>query len=190
MSEIGIEAPPTSRVKLRAAAESIRELLQYQEPHLPVLEILELSLGAIAPGFTYDYVPETIMADHGVEALTCLGSKVIFIPEETMDLASMGDGRARFTVSHELAHAVLHGDVAIQLPRSSGPVPAYKNPEWQANYFSSEILAPVHIVNRCRSLGELMSECGISRVCAEVRIQQLVDQGLLDEESPLWDWLP
>ena len=64
-------------------------------------------------------------------------------------------GRARFTGSHEAVHALLHlrqltarlespGGGAARLHRRSD-VPAYRDPEWQANRGAAALLMPARV---------------------------------------------
>lgn len=77
--------------------------------------------------------------------------------DEGVYLGLLGEnGRDRFTVAHEIGHAHLHGPYyrgimrgrrrAIVLQRSQ--VPAYQNPERQADVYASEFLMPSPLVAR------------------------------------------
>lgn len=61
--------------------------------------------------------------------------------------------RDRFTAAHECGHAVLHfsqvrqklSDNSLHLHRR-GSIPAYRDPEWQANAFAAALLMPRHVI--------------------------------------------
>ncbi len=77
--------------------------------------------------------------------------RVVLIDEATYRAAVEGDGRSRFTMIHEAFHSIHHSPQilrAINDQRGSlrryrkNQVPAYMDPEWQANTFASAFLMP------------------------------------------------
>jgi Zn-dependent peptidase ImmA (M78 family) len=79
----------------------------------------------------------------------------VFISEDTYLRLLRADGRARFTTVHEIGHAILHrphlrslrvmarlGANASLFRRLAVEVPAFRDPEWQANNFASRVLVP------------------------------------------------
>jgi hypothetical protein len=75
-------------------------------------------------------------------------------PKERDEIREMRMGRARFTVAHEIGHVIMHapwlravlqdGKNVLKLNRSS--IPAYLDPECQANAFASALLMPTTLV--------------------------------------------
>ena len=49
-------------------------------------------------------------------------------------------------MAHELGHLLLHRVETITLAREDGDIPPYKDPEWQANAFAGELLAPYEYI--------------------------------------------
>ena len=49
-----------------------------------------------------------------------------------------------------------------------GEVPAYMNPEWQANVFAGELMAPYDLV-KDMSVIDIANRCGMSISAAEVQ---------------------
>lgn len=94
--------------------------------------------------------------------------------------------RARFSVCHELGHAVLHPNIVIQkasmphvkpsLQRVRTEHPSYEDTEWQANAFAAAMLMPAKGLDRLmRQHGqltesELQMVYGVSLQAAEIRL--------------------
>jgi hypothetical protein len=114
----------------------------------PVQEFLELKLSKIG----YDY--EIAELPHGKEAETDFQEKVIRISVSTYEALCRNEGRARFTVMHEIGHAILHDKYFRGIIRKERPniilnrkkIPAYKDPECQANVFASSALMPTKFI--------------------------------------------
>jgi predicted metalloprotease len=76
------------------------------------------------------------------------------LSEQTYGLLLDGHVRAKYTVAHELGHAILHTEQLIRLASLSrksqaalhrdnrGDHPAYLDTEWQANAFAGSLLMP------------------------------------------------
>ena len=80
----------------------------------------------------------------------------LLLSEESYQMLRGGNPRGKYTVSHELGHAVLHTDALIRLAelnvssraafhRGKADHPAYFDTEWQANVFGGAL--------RCRLSG-------------------------------------
>lgn len=101
----------------------------------------------------------------------------ICIPESIyLNATSVKRLRARFTITHELAHVLLHSDKQTTLYRDKmGDVDPiynkYVDPEWQADELAAEILAPV---NECIGLStlEIMQKFEISKEAARIRFDR------------------
>lgn len=112
-------------------------------------------------------------------------AQLIMAPDVFEGMLS-GDGRARFTGAHEFLHAAHHArQLSTQLVdgKHSGlyrksSIPAYANPEWQANRFAAELLMPDEMVRiafeecggRPWKLAELF---GVSPRAMSIRLEQL-----------------
>ncbi|MCL1914983.1 MAG: ImmA/IrrE family metallo-endopeptidase [Eubacteriaceae bacterium] len=64
---------------------------------------------------------------------------LIRVREDVYHNAIKGDGRARFTLAHELGHLLMHSNGVIALARNES-IHKYMDPEWQANTFAGELL--------------------------------------------------
>lgn len=102
------------------------------------------------------------------EAHTDFEENIIILSPKTYDDLQKGMHRARFTMAHEIGHAVLHTDSirAARLVSASrkiagipkfrrGQFPAYVDPEWQANKFASSFLMPEQLLDWLASKGIL-----------------------------------
>jgi hypothetical protein len=109
-----------------------------------------------------------------------------------------GRPRHRFTGAHEVGHAVLHaGQLAAMQDSAKGAIalfrpndiPAYENPEWQANAFASSILMPASgvqaIISRNAWIGipyaamAIALRFRVSNEAAEIRIKNLLERKML-----------
>ena len=98
--------------------------------------------------------------------ITHTGKGIMQIREDTYDGAVGGNPRDRFTLSHELGHFLLHTPDRVSFAR--GEVPAYMDPEWQANTFAAELMAPYHLIC-CMSVKEIAEKCGMSNKAASIQ---------------------
>lgn len=131
----------------------------------------------------------------GLEGWTDVNAKTVFLASDVYDFLELDDGRARFSAMHESGHVVLHGtELNLNVSTSGGQtilarrgdVPAYQNPEWQANHFASAILMPQTMVlqvfestrgNREAQIKAIMAIFKVSWTAAEIRLNKL---GLLE----------
>ena len=129
------------------------------------------------------------------EAHTDFKENIIILSPGTYDALLKGMHRARFTLAHEIGHAVLH-TCSIKtacllsasrkssgtMPNSAdipkfrrGKFPAYMDPEWQANKFASLFLMPEDLLNWLANKGlltaqTLASYANVSEEAATYRI--------------------
>ena len=88
------------------------------------------------------------------------------IRSDVYEGAVKGNPRDRFTLCHELGHYLLHQPGCVSYAR--GKVPAYQDPEWQANTFAAELMAPRDLVANM-SIERIMKECGMSKQAATIQ---------------------
>lgn len=94
---------------------------------------------------------------------------VIKIREDVYDNATENDTRSRFTIGHEIGHFILHSDIySFQRVSSDLIIPKYKDPEWQANAFAGELLAPSYLIGD-RSVEKIMNDFCVSTDCANIQ---------------------
>ena len=101
--------------------------------------------------------------------ITDEGSKIIIVnPSDSL-------ARQRFTVAHELGHALLHNEGVH--PRSDVRLTKYKRLEAEANKFAAALLMPSeHVVmafNLGKNLEELAAIFGVSQTAMRIRLETL-----------------
>lgn len=178
----GVRVPPINIGQLRELATLFRDASRLKpEESFPVLYFLEHSLPKAIPGFDF------IIVDHlpdGNEACAypdgCLenpGGPFIELTTKVYDCAHKGNGRARFTVLHEISHVILHQKIAVHHRGARGAdLRPYENSEWQANQFAAELLMPLVSFSAHDSLEQFCSAMGISQKAAVLRGKQLVER--------------
>ncbi|SER00151.1 protein of unknown function [Virgibacillus subterraneus] len=166
-------AEPTSRKKIRQVVSIFRDTFGLVDDMLfPVVHFLEIGLSEINKKFNYEVVSIEEMPDD--YAVTYPEEHKIVIREDVYDRAVSGVARDRFTIAHEIGHYIMHRPDFIALARNDGKqkVPAYKDPEWQANTFAGELLAPPNIISGL-SASEISKKCGVSSAVAEIQLNNL-----------------
>lgn len=95
---------------------------------------------------------------------------LIKIREDVYERACDGQARDRMTIAHEVGHLFLHGQEKISLARLSNntAVPAYLDPEWQANAFAGELLAPYKYIKEL-SVSNIRDKYGVSITAASIQ---------------------
>ncbi|MBW1918511.1 MAG: ImmA/IrrE family metallo-endopeptidase [Deltaproteobacteria bacterium] len=155
------------------------ELLVKPAP-LPLDDFFEFKMKGLL-GYDYDINDLPL----GIEAAMDPQEKLVILSPETYDDLTDGLPRARFTVAHEIGHVVLHakflrhrlldGGNILKLHR--GDIPAFRDPECQANAFAAAFLMPTHHVDRMvrkgADIGALVETFGVSWESAEYRLKNL-----------------
>ena len=141
----------------------------------PVQDFLEFRLNELG----YDW---EIAELQGKEAETDFSEKIIRISPSTYNALCKNDGRARFTVMHEIGHVLLHNKYFRGIIRKENPniklqrsrIPSFRDPECQANVFAGAALMPTKIVKEMIKNGtdeyELSDLFGVSYSAACNRI--------------------
>lgn len=166
------EVPPMSRGDLRKIAQSLRNLLNVKTSYFPIIGLLE-SMDVLF-GIDYDYIDDKEWDKRygkHVHAQYDLDKKTIFIKESVYERANKNYGRDRFTIAHEISHAILISDNKVKFCRvdkNAEQIPLYKNPEWQADCLAGELLVPYSL---CRNMSEMqiVTECAVTRSAAHIQ---------------------
>jgi Zn-dependent peptidase ImmA (M78 family) len=164
-------ANPTSRNKIRSFTNVIREVVgMKEETYFPVVEFLELGIPQIYPSFSYEIVEFKHMKNE--YGLTYPEHNLIRIREDVYERAISGIPRDRFTVAHEIGHFFIHKPGTLSLARSLKveKIPPFKCPEWQANTFAGELLAPPQVI-KDMSAKEISLSCGVSLHVANIQLK-------------------
>lgn len=158
-----------SRKEIRQLVEVVRDAVELTEKrYFPVAEFLELVLTTIDENFEYEV--KTVEEMGSRYAVTYPEEKRIDIREDVYDRAADGNPRDRFTIAHEIGHYLMHSPSTVSFARDSGQrTPPYLDPEWQANTFAGELLAPPALIKGL-SVERVMEECGVSRKVAGIQL--------------------
>ncbi len=134
-------------------------------------------------GIEYQIV-EDYELPRGVEAACIPEKSLIQIRNTTYVDACRNDGRARFTIIHELGHLLLGHQRSLH--RDNGrKIEAFENSEWQANQYAAELLMPLTTIldEKFFTPWEIQCEFGVSRAAAEKRIRLLIKHGDLNKST-------
>lgn len=158
-----VSVTPMSRKNLREIANGFRAICGLEDRlYFPIVQFIEFVLPEL--GYDYEYVPVKEMGNaYGV---THTGMRVMKIREDVYERAINGNPRDRFTLCHELGHFLLHTPERVSFAR--GEVPAYMRPEWQANAFAGELMAPYRLVVNMMPQ-EIADKCGMSYTAAKIQ---------------------
>jgi hypothetical protein len=108
------------------------------------------------------------------------GVVTITVKRSVRDEAEMGVGRARMTLAHELAHAVMHhGPVLFRVVGAAGSTDlakeaAYESAEHQAKIFAAAFLVHEEDAARLSTAEEISIEFGVSLQAAEICFERLL----------------
>lgn len=197
---------PRSRRKIEQTAESlVQEIFGDDVGEMSSVPIDLLFLGGeehrklcAALGTSINFkslgksVPFDASTSQGVD-----GGLEIGIRRDVWRLIEKGDGRARFTLAHELGHAALHKDevfnggvvyrdgTSMASERLRPGMKIYESPEWQANTFASAFLMPTRAVEHWLSLkrmereesislAEFSAKFDVSYEAARIRVERLL----------------
>lgn len=165
-----VAVKPRSRSDIRKITMDIRKNLNLSKTfYLPVdaiLEVLACPFRGDEPLLNMEILPDEKMPSE--YALYAPEKKLIRIRESVYEGACNRSPRDRFTIAHELGHFFLHPQ-GCPLSRMNSPVPAYRDPEWQANTFASEFLMPHDLIHGM-SVEEVMRRCGTSKKAASIAL--------------------
>lgn len=194
------ETEARSHAEIAAAAEACArehfpDALRRGDP-IPVHELLDPEEASrLAGGVPVEVCAVPGLRDEAVCEATEDGLALRLRPD-IRERAIAGDGRARFTLAHELAHLVLHRtdlaralgrafrDVVTPTQKLPPGVPIYRSPEWQANVWAAAFLMPEASVrvflrrladeHRELDVVELAQHFQVSRDAAAIRLEKLL----------------
>ncbi|WP_277287666.1 ImmA/IrrE family metallo-endopeptidase [Veillonella montpellierensis] len=162
----GIKVSPRSLRDIRRIARNVREILGYEtDGRIDIVRLLEHRLGRI--GLEYEIKLASEMGSKHGE--TYLDQDKILIREDVYNNACKGSGRDRLTIAHEIGHFILHRASDISLARDTDEeVKPFEDPEWQANAFAGELLAPYEFV-KGKNVFDVSKIYGVSEKAASIQ---------------------
>ena len=168
---------PGFKVKPRSISNIERCAIQFlskREPYFDIGEFFEFNL---------DDIGYALRVSEGLkeEAVTIFSDMTIVISGKVYE--SIKQPRNRFTLGHELGHAILHTDElgmregAAARPINTANLKAYESSEWQANQFAGAILMPL---SKTRNLVNMLlrGECSY-----EYSLRKIADMFEVSSES-------
>lgn len=157
---------PMSRKSIRMYVHEFRKACGMEkEIFFPIVEFIEWVLPML--GFDFEIV--SVCEMEKAYGITYTGAKIMKIREDVYEGAINGNPRDRFTLCHELGHFLLHTPERVSFAR--GTIPVYMTPEWQANVFAGELMAPYDLV-RNMSKAEIADKCGMSYEAASIQYEE------------------
>lgn len=164
-------ASPLSRKDIREKAELLRTLFVPADvAFCPIHRIVERDLYDVFDDYRLEVMNDSDLP--GREAEFVIGTHTIRVRQSVLEKAATNDGRARYTLAHELGHLFLHHGNSISL--CSGlqeSVNTCSDPEWQAERFAADFLAPLKLIWEWAP-EYIANVCGISLAAAKVRCSQ------------------
>ena len=171
---VGLMVEPLSLKQIRKLVACIKGALGISAGYVDIVRVYEHLLQEI--GIDVEIVPQVEMGNKHAE--TILGKNTIRIREDVYNQACAGYGRDRFTLAHELGHLLLHRIDNVSLARNrQTTVAAFCDPEWQANAFAGEFLAPYDQVKKME-IPDIVNTYGITDIAARVQKYRRKNGGL------------
>lgn len=168
----GYKVSPKSNNDIEFMACEVRDVLAkwglIDGDSVNVKKVLEQLFPAL--GYTYKILAPDEMPDY--EACVIPGEELIFIRQDVYDNLQEDEGRARFTIMHELAHVVLKHHVTLHR-NGDGSHKIYEDSEWQADGLAAALLMPKNICLASDNAFELARRCGVSNAAANIRMSKI-----------------
>lgn len=177
-SNASIRVRGRSRAEIQRLAERFRELMcldgtSAKDP-FPIVNVIETLAAPIDsdddPLFNFEVCEDSNPSLKGAYALYDSVKQTMYVRESVYDGAVYGVPRDRFTLAHELGHCLLGHGTDYKFARADSDIPAYENPEWQANTFASMLLIPRHEISGMLPW-EIAKKYKVSYQAAEIALQ-------------------
>lgn len=159
MNDTSIIVPPTSWATIEQYTHDLTKAL-YPQCHdapqpFPIEDLVAFDL---SDHFKIDFrVRDDLPVDiEGIVVPGKHGSRPrLDLAQSTYDGMIVGTPRDRFTAAHEVGHAIMHAQYLTEayssgrhfgLYRKKAEIPAFRDPECQANVFANRILVPTEML--------------------------------------------
>ena len=172
------EVKRKSRSQIAQYARYVRHQFNIQDPYVNIVKLVEVLFPKFIPDYNFRVVndEDSDVDMRGLLAYTeAINGKItVYVQENIYDEALQDKGRARFTLAHEGGHVLMHCQENVILKRIEKfdqlhtSIENEKNPEWQADQFAAELLAPLSMV-RGMTVYEIMDTFKVSYKCATNR---------------------
>ena len=147
------EMPPMSWASVESVArDTLATVFKNEHDFFSQGAMLRLFEGGLREPLGIGYGVEKL--PFGEDAYYNFDTDEIILAPHTYEGLRYDDGRARFTVAHEIGHRVLHREPMRSVGRGNSratrlkrtEILPYRDPECQANRFASEFLMPTPFV--------------------------------------------
>lgn len=177
--------PKLSNLQIREIAGHVRSVLKLPDGPVMVPRLLDrLSVEYEIP---YDLFSDSDLdeADQNVEAFFNPLRRLIFVHERVYAQIEAGSPRGRFTIAHEIGHAVLGHEPVLYRKGPSHTIPYLSNSEGQANLFAAEFLMPVSQILRhqLQTVDDIQQFFGTSHQASTKRMSDLQRDGYIGKEG-------
>ncbi len=180
---------PRSRENLKKITKQIREKLGIGRNQLfvNILCCLEILIPKLDCNFHYEIFDNTINISK--EASFSPQKNCIYIRSDVYEKALDEDGRARFTIAHEIAHYFLFQILGIPYFEDWEKVMYYSepklhsiDPEWQADVVANYLLCEPDCIKNL-SEEDIAFHCGVSNSAAYTALQNANGHKYFDYSS-------
>jgi transcriptional regulator with XRE-family HTH domain len=173
----GLAVPPMSTKNIRAFADKVRSVfVEDDQIEFPIMDVLEFRLSSIFDGFYVDVRDAKYMGD--MEGRVIAGENGIALREDVYEGAWNGNRRDRFTVSHELAHFLIHRTVMMARASSSNHK-IFCDSEWQADTFAGTLLMSPRHLSLFNSPAHAAELCNMNPAATRTMWSKYKSEGLL-----------
>jgi Zn-dependent peptidase ImmA (M78 family)/transcriptional regulator with XRE-family HTH domain len=162
----GILVPPMSTQNLRRFAEQVRSAFAEDDQiEFPIMDVLEFRLSAVFEGFYIDVRDKESMGED--EGRVIGGTKGLALREDVYEGAWDGNGRDRFTASHEFGHFLMHRTITMARTREDTDK-IFCDAEWQADTFAGTLLMSPRHLGKFADPDDAAQQCGMTGAAAKV----------------------
>lgn len=176
MSGIDYVVPARSWDQIATLTQSIREQFGLvHEPWFPIINFIEQVLD-----YRLNWVILEVRTSADMdcaEGLTATDGSRIILRDDVYAAAWHGNGRARFTASHELGHLFMHTN--LPMARAVADVKPFRRSEAQADQFAAELLMPRDFFIDGDDVATVVRRHGVSQAAAQARLAYLRKKGLI-----------
>jgi transcriptional regulator with XRE-family HTH domain len=174
-SRRGIVVPPMSTDNLRKFAEQVRSVFTEEDQvEFPIMDVIEFRLGAVFDKFYIDIRDKEFMGED--EGRVIGGTTGLALREDVYEGAWDGNGRDRFTASHELGHFLMHRTVTMARTREDTDK-IFCDAEWQADTFAGTLLMSPRHLGRFADPDDAGRQCGMTGAAAKVMWAKYLAEG-------------
>lgn len=164
--------PPRDRKSIRKDTYMIRESMGLKNTfYFPIMKFLEGVMPLIYPEFYVEPVEDELL--YGRMAETLPEQHLIRVKASVYDAACSGHPWARKIMAHELGHYLYHctNHTAYAYPTAGERIPKQFLPEYQAEVFATELLAPLNLI-RNMNPHAIAQKCGVPPGTAKEQLTQ------------------